>query len=265
MLFLGIDIGGTKIAAVVMDEFGHEVLRRRVVTVKKTYSAFLESLLLFIRSIKSDINQPIEIGIAIPGSVSPITKMIKNSNILVINNRDLAGDLIAQLGQNVVLANDANCFALSESCDGRGENYKTVFGLTLGTGCGGGFVIDKNIISGAWGNACECGHIPLPNYNFFTDGPPATCYCGKENCTELFISGTGLESRFKIMNGNSIKSSDIFMLSREGDLVAVKQINLFKEQLARLLAVIVNILDPDIIVIGGGLSNNSDLLTDISS
>lgn len=265
MLFLGIDVGGTKIAAVVMDEFGNEVLRSRIVTVKNTYSAFLESLLLFIGTIKSEINQPLEIGIAIPGSVSPITKMIKNSNILVINNENLASDLITRLGQIVILANDANCFALSEACDGQGEGYKTVFGLTLGTGCGGGFVIDKNILSGAWGNACECGHIPLPNYNLITDGPSEACYCGKTNCAELFISGTGLESRFKIINGDSIKSSDIFKLSKEGNLLAIEQINLFKDQLARLLAVIVNVLDPDIIIIGGGLSNDSDLLIDISS
>jgi len=264
MFYLGLDIGGTKMAAVVIDEAGTELGRYRKETEKETYHSFLDGLEEFITVIKHDINAAFAIGIALPGSISPINGKIKNSNILVLNGEDLKSDLEARLGLSVIIANDANCFALSEACDGAGQGHNVVFGLTLGTGCGGGIAIHQQMFSGAWGNAAECGHITLPGFSPEQDGPSVRCYCGKENCSESFVSGTGLAERYTQLSGVTRSAPEVIRLAKEGDIVAQEQIARFRQQLARLLAAVVNMIDPHIIVIGGGLSNEPILIDDIA-
>ncbi|MCF7098994.1 ROK family protein, partial [Klebsiella variicola] len=190
MKYLGLDIGGSKIAAVVMDEQGHEWRRFSVETRKQTRQQFIATLVALITAIGDELAQPLAIGIALPGSISPQTGKSRNANIQVINGCRLQDELEQRLGQPVVLANDGNCFALSEACDGAGADYSLVFGMTLGTGCGGGIALNRQIFPGASGIAAECGHITLPGYQEVNDGPPERCYCGTYNCVESFISGT---------------------------------------------------------------------------
>lgn len=263
MLYLGLDIGGTKMAAVVIDESGAELGRYRKETAKETYHSFLDCLEEFIAVIKQDLNSAFAIGIALPGSISPINGKIKNSNILVLNGQDLKLDLETRLAVPVIIANDANCFALSEACDGAGQGHEVVFGITLGTGCGGGIAISQQLYSGAWGNAAECGHITLPGFNPQQDGPDVTCYCGRDNCSESFVSGTGLAERYFQLSGITRSAPEVIALAKAGDKLAREQIARFRNQLARLLATIVNTIDPHIIVIGGGLSNEPILIEHI--
>lgn len=264
MLYLGLDIGGTKMAAVVIDDSGKEFGRYRKETVKESYETFISGVDGFIGEIKNEILQPFAIGIALPGSVSTVNGRIKNSNILVLNGQSLKSDLESRLGTKVIIANDANCFALSEACDGAGKGHNVVFGVTLGTGCGGGIAIAQQPFSGAWGNAAECGHITLPGYRPEQDGPPVTCYCGKQNCTESFVSGTGIAGRYVHLSGETRSAPEILRLAKAGDRHAARQVARFRDQLARLLATVVNIIDPHVIVIGGGLSNEPMLLDGIA-
>lgn len=263
MRYLGLDIGGTKMAAVVIDDTGVEFARYRKETEKETYHSFLDSLEEFISVIKNDINTDFAIGIALPGSISPINGKIKNSNILVLNGKNLKSDLEARLGLSVIIANDANCFALSEACDGVGQGHEVVFGITLGTGCGGGIAIHQQLFSGAWGNAAECGHITLPGFSSQRDGPDVACYCGRDNCSESFVSGTGLAERYFQLSGLTHSAPEVIALAKAGNAMAMQQITRFRNQLARLLATIVNTIDPHIIVIGGGLSNEPILIEHI--
>ncbi|HEY3589413.1 MAG TPA: ROK family protein [Buttiauxella sp.] len=264
MYYLGLDIGGTKIAAVVIDTSGKEIARYRTETIKETYAAFIAGVEGFITSIKDEFNASFAIGIALPGSISPINGKIKNSNILVLNGKDLQSDLENQLGTPVVIENDANCFALSEAYDGAGQGHDVVFGVTLGTGCGGGITIHQKPFSGAWGNAGECGHITLPGYNPERDGPAVKCYCGKYNCTESFVSGTGLAERYFQLCGETLSTPEILRQAKMGKTEALEQVACFRHQLARVLATVVNVIDPHIIVIGGGLSNEPMLLDGIA-
>ncbi|MCW1876863.1 ROK family protein [Erwinia sp. INIA-01] len=260
MHYLGLDIGGTKMAAVVMNPTGEEIARYRRTTVKIDYPAFIDELCDFVAEIRTQSQQSLSMGIALPGGISPASGKIKNSNILVLNGQDLKTDLEQRLDTAVVIANDANCFALSEACDGAGKGAEVVFGITLGTGCGGGMSVKQQIYTGAWGNAAECGHITLPDYAEQQDGPLAICYCGRQNCVESFVSGTGLAERYFRLTGEQRSAPGIIRLAQQGDPQALQQIARFKSQLARLLATIVNIVDPNIIVIGGGLSNEPLLL-----
>ncbi|PXK66578.1 ROK family protein [Klebsiella variicola] len=260
MHYLGLDIGGTKMAAVVMNTSGEELARYRRTTVKSDYPAFIAELCDFVAEIREQSQQPLAIGIALPGGISPVSGKIKNSNILVLNGEDLKSDLQQRLAATVVIANDANCFALSEACDGAGKGADVVFGITLGTGCGGGMSVKQQIFAGAWGNAAECGHIQLPGYAERQDGPLAICYCGRQNCVESFVSGTGLAERYFRLTGEARTAPEIIRLAQQGETHELQQISRFKSQLARLLATIVNLVDPNIIVLGGGLSNEPLLL-----
>ncbi|PRD17306.1 ROK family protein [Pantoea coffeiphila] len=260
MHYLGLDIGGTKMAAVVMNATGEEIARYRRTTVKIDYPAFIGELCDFVAEIRTQSQQPLAMGIALPGGISPASGKIKNSNILVLNGQDLKTDLEQRLDTAVVIANDAKCFALSEACDGAGKGAEVVFGITLGTGCGGGMSVKQQIFTGAWGNAAECGHITLPDYAEQQDGPLAICYCGRQNCVESFVSGTGLAERYFRLTGEQRSAPEIIRLAQQGEPQALQQISRFRSQLARLLATIVNIVDPNIIVLGGGLSNEPLLL-----
>ena len=265
MKYLGLDIGGSKIAAVVMDEQGHEWRRFHVETRKQTRQQFIATLVALITAIGDELAQPLAIGIALPGSISPQTGKIRNANIQVINGCRLQDELEQRLGQPVVLANDGNCFALSEACDGAGADYSLVFGMTLGTGCGGGIALNRQIFPGASGIAAECGHITLPGYQEVNDGPPERCYCGKYNCVESFISGTGLSARYRLMTRQALSSQAIIARALEGEHAACEQVLRFRQQLARTLATVVNRIDPGVIVLGGGLSNVALLVNDLEA
>jgi fructokinase len=252
---LGLDIGGTKMEAVVLDERGTVVYRERYPTPKESYQAFLRGIVEVITLARAAISSPLSIGLGIPGTVDSQTGLVKNSNILVLNQQPFARELEAILGQPVAITNDANCFTLSEAMDGSGKGYDVVFGVILGTGCGGGISINQRVISGP--NACsgEWGHNALPHYTASTDGDGVACYCGQQNCIENFISGSGLERQYY----ESVKQhSNVLQIMKQVESGEAQSIRLwlrFQDQLARSLAGIINMLDPDVIVIGGGLSN----------
>ncbi|VTN28001.1 ROK family Glucokinase with ambiguous substrate specificity [Klebsiella pneumoniae] len=186
MLHLGIDIGGTKMEAVLLDPAGECVQRLRRPTHKESYDAFMRQLLTLIADIRAVSPQPFTLGIGLPGAIDPQSGRIKNCNCLVLNGHDLRRDIMQQLGQPVWMANDADCFTLSEAVDGAGAGATTVFGVIIGTGCGGGIAVHQQLLSGPNAIAGEWGHNPLPGYTPERDGPPQPCYCGKTNCIESF-------------------------------------------------------------------------------
>ncbi|MBJ7221420.1 MULTISPECIES: ROK family protein [unclassified Brenneria] len=265
MRHLGLDIGGTKIAAAVLTGDGTTLYQQRTATRKASYEHFLQHVCRIVTAIQDQVGAPLSIGIALPGNISPLSGLIKNSNILPLNGRPLQQDLQQRLNQRVAIGNDANCFALSEAMDGAGKTHRMVFGVTLGTGCGGGLAIDKQVIAGGHGNAAECGHNPLPGYDPAKDGPAANCYCGQRNCVESFVSGTGLANRYLLVTGRRATAWEIMTQAENGEAAAAYQCDLFLDQLARMLATIVNLIDPDVIVLGGGLSNAPALYRDMAS
>lgn len=252
---LGLDIGGTKIEAVVLDDGGEIVYRERYPTPKENYQAFFHGVMDVIAQVRAALSQPLSIGLGIPGTVDSRTGLVKNSNILVLNQHPFSEELKAALAQPVAVTNDANCFTLSEAIDGSGKGHDVVFGAILGTGCGGGISIHQRVVSGP--NACagEWGHNALPHYHPGIDGDAVTCYCGQQNCVESFISGTGLERQYY----ESVKQRrHVLQIMKQVELGEAQSVLLwqrYQDQLARSLAGVVNTLDPDVIVIGGGLSN----------
>ncbi|MGO4742492.1 ROK family protein [Serratia quinivorans] len=263
MLHLGLDIGGTKIEAVLLDAEGRVHLRERRPTYKESYQGFLDNLLVMINDIRNAEKKEFTIGIGLPGAIDPKSGLIKNCNCLVLNGEDLKGDLRELFKRPVFLANDADCFALSEAVDGAGAGYGTVFGVIAGTGCGGGVVVKGKLIGGPNAIAGEWGHNPLPAWDQRNDGPVQHCYCGKENCIESFISGTGFARRFNERQGTLLSAEAIMTAVSENDLWALTHYQHFIDAFARSLAGVINILDPDAIVIGGGLSNVDRIYTDL--
>ena len=264
MLSMGLDIGGTKTEAVILDAQGNVLLSKRRSTVKSDYQGFLTSLVDFIQDVKSFFSVPISVGLCLPGTEDVDTRLIKNSNIVVLNQRPLIQDLEQALGHPVAWDNDANCFTLSESTDGAGAQVGIVFGAILGTGCGGGLSMNKMLWRGRNGNAGEWGHNPLPHYDLLRDGAGVKCYCGQLNCTESFISGSGLARQYNLIDGNTLDAKAIFSLIDQCDPDATALFRLFKDQLARALASVINIYDPDIVVVGGGLSRIPEIFTDLT-
>jgi len=254
MLSMGLDIGGTKIEAVILDTQGKVLITHRIATEKNDYQAFLTSLIQFIHTTQASFSEPVSIGLCLPGTEDISTKLIKNSNIEILNRQPLIQDLERNLQQPVAWDNDANCFTLSESTDGAAADGGIVFGAILGTGCGGGLSMNKTLWRGRNGNAGEWGHNPLPHYNALKDGAAVKCYCGQFNCTESYISGSGLARQFALISGNYLDARTVFTLISQRDPVAISLFSLFRNQLARALAAVINIYDPDIIVVGGGLS-----------
>ncbi|MDR1828484.1 MAG: ROK family protein [Methylobacteriaceae bacterium] len=255
MLSLGLDIGGSKTEALVLDSAGQEVFRRRYATVKDDLGSFLERIVFVIDDVRAALGAGFTIGVCMPGVIVTETGNVKNSNILVLNGQPFPAMLENACGRKVAFANDGNCFALSEAIDGAGREYAVVFGLTLGTGCGGGVVFRRTMHNGRNCCAGEWGHASLPRYTPEKDGPAELCYCGQYNCSELFLSGTGLARRFQLRFGRALTAPEIFAEYTRGDADARRHIELYQDQLARALADVVNLLDPDVFVIGGGLSS----------
>ena len=257
MLHLGIDIGGTKMEAVLLDPAGECVQRLRRPTHKESYDAFMRQLLTLIADMRAVSPQPFTLGIGLPGAIDPQSGRIKNCNCLVLNGHDLRRDIMQQLGQPVWMANDADCFTLSEAVDGAGAGATTDFGVIIGTGCGGGIAVHQQLLSGPNAIAGEWGHNPLPwmDEDELRYRQEVPCYCGKQGCIETFISGTGFATDYQRLSGKPLKGSEIISLVEESDPVAELALRRYELRLAKSLAHVVNILDPDVIVLGGGMSN----------
>lgn len=263
MLRLGLDIGGTKMEGLLLDEQGNEICRRRIATPQQDYRTFIEVVTAFIGGFISEAGQPVSIGIGLPGAQRSDNGCIKNANCLFLNGHPLKADLDVALGQPVWLANDADCFTLSEAMDGAGVGSAVVFGVILGTGCGGGLVVHQRLLVGPNAITGEWGHNPLPGFDLQKDGPAQPCYCGRNNCIERFVSGTGFASRFVERHGRSLSPQGILLAAGEGDSQAQAHYRHFIQALGRSLASVINLLDPDVIVFGGGLSNIECLYTDL--
>jgi fructokinase len=251
---IGIDLGGTKIEAIALGDDGTELSRGRVPTPSGNYDATLKAIAELVFSIEEKLGQKGSVGIGTPGAISPRTGLIKNSNSIVLNGRPLDRDLESLLSRAVRIENDANCFALSEAVDGAARDAAVVFGVIIGTGVGAGIVIDRRIVSGRNRIAGEWGHNPLP-WPRAEELPGPSCYCGKRGCIETFLSGPGLAREFRIRSGKDLSANEISSAADARDNVAIGVMETYEDRLARGLAHVINILDPDMTVLGGGLSN----------
>jgi fructokinase len=251
---IGVDLGGTKIEAIAIDSAGRELARRRVPSPARDYDAIVAAIAGLVAELEGALGASASVGVGIPGVISPATGLVKNANTTVLIGRPFDRDLSVRLGREVRLANDANCFALSEAADGAAAGAAAVFGVILGTGVGGGLVIDGSIVGGANAIAGEWGHNPLP-WPADDERPGARCYCGKQGCIETFLSGPSLARDFAQAAGRALDVPGIAAAAAAGDEAAGAALERYTDRLARALATVINIVDPDIIVLGGGLSN----------
>ena len=257
---LGIDLGGTKIEAIVLDEDQHELARLRIPTPREDYEATIAAIVSLVAELETEHGRAAQIGVGHPGSSSPRTGLIRNANTQALNGRRLDRDLAAALGRSVRLANDANCFAVSEAIGGAAAGVPTVFGVILGTGVGGGLVVDGRALHGGNGVAGEWGHNPLP-WPRDDERPGPRCYCGQRGCIETFLSGQGLvEDHIWRNQGPAMPSARaIIEAAAAGERTCAASVERYAERLARALAAVINIFDPHAIVLGGGLSNCATL------
>jgi fructokinase len=250
---LGVDLGGTKIEIVALGEGGDVLLRERVVTPQGDYLATVNAIAALVdaaeRTVGTD-GTAASVGIGIPGAASLATGLIKNANSTCLIGQPLRHDLERRLGREVRIANDANCFALSEAVAGAAAGARTVFGVIIGTGVGGGIVIDGKVLTGANAIAGEWGHNPMPGEHH-----QEVCYCGRRGCIELYLSGPGLAGDHRRVTGTDSSPPEIARQAAAGDAAADATLRRYEARLARALAQVINILDPDVIVLGGGLSN----------
>jgi fructokinase len=257
---IGVDLGGTKIEAIALAASGAEIFRERLATPRQDYNATLAAIAGLVSRAEARLGAQPGVGLAIPGSVSGITGLVKNANSTWLNGRDLQSDLEKRLARKIALANDANCFVLSEATDGAGAGAEIVFGVIAGTGIGGGIAVQGKVLTGAHGLAGEWGHIPLPGMNASELAEAPQCWCGSHGCLESWVSGPSLAADFTRHSGKSLHAGEI-AASHDPDAKAAMA--RFTDRLARGLAQIVNILDPDVIVLGGGLSNIASLYDDL--
>ncbi len=257
----GIDVGGTKIETAVLSDSGEFLSRERTNT-PKNYAALLNSIDKSVQQASKNTGFDGPVGICMPGSVSKETGLIQGANTTYLNGQNFQKDLQATLNRSVRLSNDANCFALSEAIEGAGMGASVVFGVIIGTGCGGGIVVNRHIIPGVNGIAGEWGHTPLP-WPVENEFENHDCWCGKTGCLETFISGTALVKDYERMTGLEKDGKQIVLDCKNGDIVAEAVLQALEDRIARGLAMIINIIDPDIIILGGGLSNIERLYENI--
>jgi len=255
---IGVDLGGTKIEAAAIDRDGVVHARHRIATPAGDYAGMIAAVAALVRGIETELGGSMTVGVGIPGTLVAATGLVKNANSTWLIGRPLGRDLEAALGRKVRLANDANCFALSEGSDGAAAGFSNVFGVILGTGVGGGVVIDGRIVAGANGIAGEWGHNPLP-WPCAEELPGPRCYCGRQGCIETFLSGPGLARDHRAHGGADIIGERIVASAEAGDEACRATLDRHAERLARALAHVINILDPDAIVLGGGLSGVASL------
>ena len=262
MIRLGIDLGGTKVEIIALAKDGRELLRRRVATPKEDYRRILEAIAGLVAEAESALGERGSVGIGTPGSISRATGFLRGSNSLCLNGKPIRSDLEALLRRPVQITNDANCFALSEATDGAGAGAEVVFGVILGTGVGGGIVVRGHVLTGPNAIAGEWGHNPLPwPRDDERPGPP--CFCGHSACIETFLSGPGVERDHLAMTGETLNSLDIAARAVAGHAACEATMRRYDERLARALAHLINILDPDVVVLGGGMSNLTRLYSNV--
>ncbi len=252
---IGIDLGGTKTEGILIDDFGKELTRKRITT-EKNYEGTIKGISLIVKEFENSFGEVESIGIGMPGAISSDSALVKNANSIWLNGKPLRKDLSENLKRKVNLENDANCFTLSEAVDGSGKGKNLVFGVILGTGVGGGLVINKKIIRGRNNISGEWGHITLPNRTEDEKKYNKKCYCKKDGCIETYLSGPGFASCYNLQYNTNIDSHEIIE-NHTKDKNAKKALINYVDHLARGLSIVVNILDPDIIVLGGGMSNIS--------
>lgn len=252
-LRMGIDLGGTKIEGRVLAPDGSEVARLRILAPQGDYESTVRALTDIVRDLDAKAGGATTVGIGMPGSLSPATGLVRNANSTWLNGKPLREDLQAALKRPVRMANDANCFALSEAVDGAAAGARSVFGIIIGTGCGGGLVFDGRVLEGARGIGGEWGHNPLP-WAEPDEHPGPTCWCGRKGCMEMWASGTGLSGDYQRRTGELVSGHEIVARARLGEPAARTSLDRHASRLARGLAHVINIVDPEVIVLGGGLS-----------
>lgn len=250
---IGVDLGGTKIEAIALDDDGGVRARRRVATPRDDYDATLRAIAGLVSAIETETGRRGTVGIGMPGALSPATGLVKNANSTWLIGRALDRDLSPLLGRPLRFANDANCFALSEAVDGAAAGARVVFGVIVGTGTGGGIAVDRRVLTGPNAIAGEWGHNPLP-WPREGEWPGPGCYCGKTGCVETFLSGPGLARDHAQATGETLAAPEIVARSEGGDDAAAAALARYEDRMARALAVVLNVLDPDAVVLGGGMS-----------
>lgn len=261
---IGIDLGGTKIEGIALDDLGQTRVRRRITAPRGDYGETLRAVTGLVAVIESELTTVATIGVGIPGTISPATGLVKNSNSTWLNGTPLAHDLPKLLERPVRFANDANCFALSEATDGAAAGASSVFGVIVGTGTGGGIAIDGRVVVGTNAIAGEWGHNSLP-WPRPGESPGNGCYCGRSGCIETFLSGPGLSRDYEAASGSKATPEEIVAAAARGELNATLCLERYEDRFARALASVINVVDPDVIVLGGGLSNIDRLYSTIPS
>ncbi|HQU50603.1 MAG TPA: ROK family protein [Casimicrobiaceae bacterium] len=251
---IGVDLGGTKIEAIALDRAGRARFRQRVPTPQGDYDATLRTIVALVGDAERALGERASVGVGTPGSISRASGRLRGANSVCLNGRPIREDLAVRLDREVRVTNDANCFALSEAADGAGEGSEVVFGVILGTGVGAGVVVRGRVLDGPNGIAGEWGHNPLP-WPRDDERPGHRCFCGRSGCIETFLSGPGMARDHRAATGADATPEAILAGAASGDVRCEATLARYEERLARALAHVINILDPDVIVLGGGLSN----------
>jgi fructokinase len=259
---IGLDVGGTKIEALALDERGHVRLRRRISTPRGNYDATLRAIADLARTFMYELGEPCTIGIGIPGAISPASGLVKNANSVWLNGKPLHQDLERLIGQPLRFSNDANCFALSEATDGAAAGAGVVFGVIVGTGTGGGIVVHGRVLDGLHRIAGEWGHNPLP-WPEEDERPGPSCYCGRAGCIETYLSGPALAQFYGLKTTETVDATEVARRADRQESAAVAVMDRYEHRMARALASVINVLDPDVIVLGGGLSNIDRLYANV--
>jgi len=259
---IGIDLGGTKIEGIALAADGREFHRRRIAAPQGSYDESVKALTGLVDALEAETRERGTVGVGIPGAISPATGLIKNANSTWLIGKPLAEDLSRALARPVRLANDANCFALSEATDGAGAGAAVVFGVIIGTGTGGGVVVNGRVLAGANAIAGEWGHNPMPAAED-DERPGAACYCGRSGCIETWLSGPALSRDYATSGGDQVSAAEIAARAAQGEARATAAMARYERRFARAIASIINLLDPDVIVLGGGLSNIERLYANV--
>ena len=259
---IGIDLGGTKTEVLALDDRGKELHRQRTNTPKGNYHATLNCIHELITSTETTLDRVGSVGVCTPGSISPTSGLLRNSNSTCLNNQPFKQDLEKKLNREIRIANDANCFALSEAIDGAAKDADIVFGVIVGTGCGAGIVINKNIIDGPNAITGEWGHNPLP-YPENDELKSTLCWCGKNGCIETFLSGTGFTKDYQLATDQKLTSKQIMLAVNDDESNAIEALSRYQKRMAKSLSHVINLLDPHTIVLGGGMSNIDSLYSSV--
>ena len=261
---IGIDLGGTKTEGILIDNSGKELSRNRIKT-EKNYEGTIQGIISIVKKFENDFGNSQSVGIGMPGAVSADSALVKNANSIWLNGKPFKKDLEKKLNRHVILENDANCFALSEAVDGAGQGHSVVFGVIIGTGTGGGIVVNQKVINGKNNIAGEWGHVSLPNRSEDEKKYVKQCYCEKSGCMETYVSGPGFANGFNLKHNTNHNSHAIIEEFNNNEQRAITALDGYVDHLARGLSLVCNILDPDIIVLGGGMSNISYIYENINN